>query len=1310
MLVWILEPKSVERASVLHQPNGVESQRHHIVPIEELNVVSIALVARSGVISKSTDKIFIFHGSQRIRRSRQIVETIHVDFDELTVMASEQSSSGPALHELTPATISSGLVPKPTSSTPFVPPSRNEWDLLFQMLFDELLAPPLNVDPPAPEVIAPIDEVVASKLAESTGSPSSTTVDQDAPSPSKSQTTQESQPPVIPHDIEEDNHDIEVAHMGNDPLFGMPIPEVSSDQYSSTISSHTIMHPDNQIPQHNSKWTKDHPLENIIGQLARPVSTRLMGARTPTSKVMVITLKWIYKVKLDELGGILKNKYRLVARGYRQEVGINFKETFAPVARLEAIRIFLACAAHKHMVVYQMDVMTAFLNGLQICQSRRGIFINQSKYALESLKKYGFESCDPVDTPMVEKSKLDENKEGKAIDLLHYRGMIGTLLYLTASRPALQFAICMCSRYQARPTKKHLHAVKRIFRYLRGTVNRGLWSKHIDIRYHFIKKHVENGVIRLYFVNTEYQLADLFTKALGRERIEFLVNKLGMRSFTPETLKHLTDEVDESNITSKESTLQLVYDVLRLTPFCKAFLVTADVLEIYMQEFWATATVHQHSIRFKMNNRKHIVNLEYFREMLHIFPRLPNQTFDELPFEEEIMAFLRYLRHSGEIKKITDVNINKLHQPWRSFAAVINKCLSWKSTGYDSLRLSQAQILWGVYHKKNVDFSYLLCEDFIYQFEHKDAKKSNEMYYPSSPKTKASVRKTQSSSNTIMPPPTAASTRLSTLAKDKQHAKSSKAEGLFVLFEVAMTEAEQMKLATKRSLQQTHISQASGSGTDEGTDTNNDGDDFVHPKLSIHEEEAKDEESFHPIVQTAENSDDEGNDDASLGMNVGSEEGQDAEDDDEELYKDVNINLEGRDEDQGLKISEEEMIHEEEEVDELYRDVNINQGRGLQVSQDIEDSHVTLTLVHSDGQQESSSTSSFVTSLLNLIIDPGMEYIFTIASSYRSDEQRNLYKALVEAYEADKTILDSYEESAILKKRREDDDDQEGPSVGSDRRSKRRREGGEHASASTLSELATRSAGRKPPTPDRDWKKTLPAVQGSAQSWISELAKQADARSSFNELLDTPIDFSNFIMNRLGVDTLTPKLLAGPTYELIRGHEPLNYDKHAFWGVSHWGWKRQQFYGFTVNQESALDVYSKRRIIAVDVHALTTVAPLTLTAQTLPPPTIPTISQVQQAPTPPTTALTTFLQDLPNFGSLFRFDHRLKTLKASFSEFVQTNQFARAVSFIPGIVERYMDQRMNETVKVAVQLKSDRLQDEAQAKNEDFINKLDENI
>ncbi|GKF18524.1 hypothetical protein Tco_0063442, partial [Tanacetum coccineum] len=134
---------------------------------------------------------------------------------------------------------------------------------------------PPSVDYPSPELIAPITEVVALVPAVSTVSPSSTTVDQDAPSPSNSQTTPETQPSLIPNDVEEDNHDIEVAHMGNDPYFGIPILEDPSDQSSTTDSIHTIVHPNHQISKHNSKWTKDHPLENIIGELARPVSTRL---------------------------------------------------------------------------------------------------------------------------------------------------------------------------------------------------------------------------------------------------------------------------------------------------------------------------------------------------------------------------------------------------------------------------------------------------------------------------------------------------------------------------------------------------------------------------------------------------------------------------------------------------------------------------------------------------------------------------------------------------------------------------------------------------------------------------------------------------------------------------------------------------------------------------------------------------------------------------------------------------------------------------------------------------------------------------
>ncbi|GJR75155.1 retrovirus-related pol polyprotein from transposon TNT 1-94 [Tanacetum coccineum] len=164
-----------------------------------------------------------------------------IDFDELTVMASKHSSLEPAFHEMATATISSGLVPNPPPKTPYVPPSRTDWDIFFQPLFDELLNPQPSIDPPAPEVITPNAEVVAPTPAESICSPSSTTVDQDAPSPSNSQTSTKTQSPIISIDVEEENHDLDVAHMNNDPFFGILIPENDSESSSSDVIP-TVVH------------------------------------------------------------------------------------------------------------------------------------------------------------------------------------------------------------------------------------------------------------------------------------------------------------------------------------------------------------------------------------------------------------------------------------------------------------------------------------------------------------------------------------------------------------------------------------------------------------------------------------------------------------------------------------------------------------------------------------------------------------------------------------------------------------------------------------------------------------------------------------------------------------------------------------------------------------------------------------------------------------------------------------------------------------------------------------------------------------
>nr|GEY79695.1 hypothetical protein [Tanacetum cinerariifolium] len=425
------------------------------------------------------------------------------------------SSLGPVLNEMTPATISSGLVQKSSPSTSYVPPSRNDWDLLFQPMFDELLNP-LSTD--------------------STGLPFSTTVDQDAPSLSKSHTTAKTQSSVIPQDVEEDNLDIEVAHIGNDLLFGAPIPEVTSAQSSSTTSFHTVATYEQALfcyydaflafvepKTYKEALSQSCWIESMQEELNEFKQLKVWEFVPRLDKVMVITLKWIYKTRSysdfsriyrsQEYGSLSDGCEDCIFNGnLREEVYVSQPDGFvdqdnpnhvyklkkalcglkqAQRAWYDMLLLFLISqdfskgsvdptlfirrngidlllvqiyiddiifAASTHELCdlfanlmcskFKMSMMgkISFFLGLQISQSPRGIFINQSKYALESLKKYGFESCNPVDTSMVKKSKLDEDKEGKVVDPSHYHGMIGTLLYLKASRPDLQFAICMCSR------------------------------------------------------------------------------------------------------------------------------------------------------------------------------------------------------------------------------------------------------------------------------------------------------------------------------------------------------------------------------------------------------------------------------------------------------------------------------------------------------------------------------------------------------------------------------------------------------------------------------------------------------------------------------------------------------------------------------------------------------------------------------------------------------------------------------------------------------------------------------------------------
>nr|GEY21936.1 retrovirus-related Pol polyprotein from transposon TNT 1-94 [Tanacetum cinerariifolium] len=660
------------------------------------------------------------------RRTRKIMETMNVTFDELSTMAFEQNSLRPGLQSMTSGQISSELelTYAPSTITP-QRPSERDLDILFESLHNEYLGGRLAEAPRA---------IPAAHVLQNLQAPTTYMSFQD----SALVPTNSSNAPVSSHnaDATSQQHAQQqrnltpsptsaadnVSHAGFEEKlfvnpFGTPSTEsvVSSTQYVDPSNMHTFYQP---YP-HDYQWTKDHPLEQVIGEPSRPVLTRnqLKTDVSSPDGIKPLTLKWLLKNKHDEENTVIRNKTRLVMRGYRQEEGIEFEESFALVARMEAIRIFLAYTAHKGFTVYQMDVKTAFLHGslkediyvcqlegfidvdypshvyklkkalyglkqaprawydelstflpqngfskgtidptlfirrfdddilvvevyvddiifgltdpryatqfsdlmksrfemsmmgemtfflgLQVNQSPSGIFINQSKYVHEILKKYGLNTFDIVGTPVDIKDKLDLDQIGTPVDATKYHSMIGTvnmgLWYTKDSGFELTgFSDADYARYEdtfkstsggaqflgeklmSWSSKKQdytsLSIVESEYVSLSACCAQVLWMrtqltdygyhfekiliycdsksaiaiscnpvqysrmKHIAFRYNFIKEHVEKGTIELYFVNTDYQLADIFTKALPVDRFNYLVCRLGMRRLCPQELDRL---------------------------------------------------------------------------------------------------------------------------------------------------------------------------------------------------------------------------------------------------------------------------------------------------------------------------------------------------------------------------------------------------------------------------------------------------------------------------------------------------------------------------------------------------------------------------------------------------------------------------------------------------------------------------------------------------------------------------------------------------------------------------------------------------
>nr|GEY36224.1 uncharacterized mitochondrial protein AtMg00810-like [Tanacetum cinerariifolium] len=496
----------------------------------------------------------------------------------------------------------------------------------------------------------------------------------------------------------------------------------------------------------------------------------------------------------------------------------------------------------------------------------------------------------------------------------------------------------MCARYQAWPTEKHVHAVKRIFRYLHGTINQGLWypkdssvaltafadadhtgcqdthrSTSGSVQFlgerliSWSSKRKKSAAISS--TEAEYiALSGCCTQILWmRSQLSdygLVFNKIPMycdnksvitlccynvqHSRTMATTIDQQVALDESlvpsterlrirrsnfrlpsDIQSKEATLQVVYDVLRNSPIFRAFQVTADVLEIYMQEFWATAKLHHNSIRFKIDTKKSVLDLEVFREMLHISPRIPNQSFAGLPSEEEILDFLRI----------------------------------------------------------NVDFAYLVWEDFVYQVEHKNTKRSNEMYYPRFTKVIIDhfmTRKPSISRQNRINWHYIRDDVLFTTIKMVSRHQTTQQYGAILPIELTTDDIRNSKAYKE------YYACATGEAAPK-------------QKASIRKKKGDSASSTTPPTPTQPTTIV-----SALRLSATAKELSWNSFDDE----DVGGHDEGNnddEEDQELRLSEEARIQEEEEANELYFDVNFNQGRGLQVTQNVEDTYVTLTSVQPDG-------------------------------------------------------------------------------------------------------------------------------------------------------------------------------------------------------------------------------------------------------------------------------------------------------------------------------------------------------------------------
>ncbi|GJX97146.1 retrovirus-related pol polyprotein from transposon TNT 1-94 [Tanacetum coccineum] len=658
----------------------------------------------------------------------------------------------------------------------------------------------------------------------------------------------------------------------------------------------------------------------------------------------------------------------------------------------------------NHMTTkFKMSMMgkMSFFLGLQISQSPRGIFINQSKYAYEIVKKYGMLTSDSVDTPMIEKSKLDEDLQGIAINATLYHGMIRSLMYLTSSRPDLIYVVCLCARYQEKPTKKHLNAIKRIFRYLKGTINMGLWySKDTGMS---MTAYVDANYVRCQDTRRSTSgsaqfLGELSTACVRRVNNTFRrrVNNSLQKKALDDALVAPADCLEfrkcnmrlKTDIKPKEATFQVVLDALALTPFYCTFLITADFC-----------------------------------------PKSPGQTFEDLTLKQDILSFIRDLGHTGDISYLTKIEYKDVKKTKKMSYPRFTKIIIDYFMSKDQSILRRNKMFWHT-ARDDTMFTSMRCisrhEDTqVYgtilskELTNQAMLESNayKTYYAfasgeKTPKPRYVRKKADSDTSPKQKPVQAtkgtrikSKDKVSKFDKKKQPAKKPKAKGLPVLSKVALTEAKQLKLATERSKTQFHSSHASGSGDGVDTQSKVPNEQYLKmtgadegtgiilgvPDVPIYKSKSKKESLSDSEDEDDENDSDDLSDEGD--DNNDGDDDDDANDDDKQEGDDMNDDDEETDKEEE-RFDDEEMMNDDEDDEvtkDLYEYVNVNLGnedtkmtnadQGALEQQNVsqeygfeqeeEDTHVTFTPVLDTQKADKLVQSSFVSSdftskLLNL--------------------------------------------------------------------------------------------------------------------------------------------------------------------------------------------------------------------------------------------------------------------------------------------------------------------------------------------------------